>query len=201
MLKTNQAFSMHKKWCGKKKKKPGPGKGWSKGRTFDQIYRERSNEIKSKISRKLVGRPFKISEDKNKIRKAKLSEKMKKFGGYRRNSGRGKQGYYKSIFFQSSYELAWIIYAIDKKIKFERNNKGFEYTFKGDTKKFYPDFYIEKDDSYIEVKGYFTQQTQEKIKQFPKKLVVINSEKIKPFLEYAITKFGKDFAKQFSRKG
>ena len=82
---------------------------------------------------------------------SELSKNLKgRCGGYRHNSGRSKSGWYKGIFCGSSYELAYVIYLIDNKIEFKRNNQGFDYIFNGVSKKYYPDFIV--NDEYIEIK-------------------------------------------------
>ena len=44
-----------------------------------------------------------------------------KSGGMRIGAGRAKSGWYKGIFCNSSYELAWVIYSLDNNVKFKRN--------------------------------------------------------------------------------
>lgn len=122
-----------------------------------------------------------------------------KTGGYRQKGGRGKQGWYKGYYCNSSWELAWVIYNLDKGIKFTRNTKGFEYTFNDETYKFYPDFILENGD-YVEVKGYLDGKQKAKIGDFPKKLEVIGKKEIKFFIEYVKMKHGKDFIKIYEKK-
>ena len=45
---------------------------------------------------------------------------MSKLGGYREGSGRSKSGYYNGIYCGSTYELCWVIYALDTQVKFDR---------------------------------------------------------------------------------
>ena len=115
-----------------------------------------------------------------------------KCGGLRHNSGRGKFGRYNGYWCQSSWELAWIIYNLDHGIKFERNKEGFEYEYNGETHKYYPDFILE-DGSYVEIKGYYTRQVEIKLNQFKHNIQIIDKDKIKVFLRYAIDKYGKNF--------
>jgi hypothetical protein len=76
-------------------------------------------------------------------------------GGYREGSGRSKSGYYNGIYCGSTYELCWIIYNIDHKIKFER--------FPGKLEKdgiiYYPDFLLSDRTTIVETKGYENQQS------------------------------------------
>ena len=117
-------------------------------------------------------------------------------GGFREKGGRGKQGWYKGVYCQSSWELAWVIYALDHDIKFKRNTEGFEYEFETQKHKYYPDFIV-GDKSYVEVKGYNSKQWTAKHEQFKHNLEIIDRKKIKPYLDYAIQKYGKDFIKVY----
>lgn len=117
-------------------------------------------------------------------------------GGYKKGSSRGKHGYYKTIWCDSSYELAWVIYHIDHNILFKRNNKGFKYFYKGVKHLYYPDFII--NGQYIEVKNFKSDITNEKIKQFPYDISVLYTEDMKKeILPYVINKYGKDFVRLY----
>lgn len=128
-------------------------------------------------------------DSEHKFRKSSL-------GGIRHGAGRGKHGWYKGYWCDSSWELAWVIYNLEHNIKFERNTEGFEYEFEGKKHKYYPDFKLE-DYSYIEVKGYMTEQNKAKNNQFNGKLNVLDKKEIKPYLEYTIGKYGNDFIKLY----
>lgn len=108
-------------------------------------------------------------------------------GGYNKNSSRGKKGYYKGFWCDSSYELAYLIYCLDNNIKIERNTEGFEYSFEGKTRKFYPDFLVEG--KYVEIKNFHSDYTDAKINQFPNEIQVIYTEGIKFYLDYAKSKY------------
>ena len=131
-------------------------------------------------------------------RRKKISLKMKEVGGgYRKGSGRGKKGRYKGFWCDSSWELAWVVYNLDNNIFFERNTEFFEYIYLGETHKYLPDFKIGK--KYFEIKGYLTEQSICKINSFKGHLEIIDKYKIKPFLEYVINKYGKDFIKLYEK--
>ena len=119
-------------------------------------------------------------------------------GGYRKGSGRGKKGWYKGYFCDSSWELAYVIYNLDHGIKFERNKEKFKYIFEGKEYSYLPDFIV--DGKYVEVKGYWTKQWQAKYDQFPKELSIITEKEIKPYLEYVENKYGKDFTKLYEEE-
>ena len=118
---------------------------WNKGLTKDTDQRifNYGKKVSDSLKGKNVGRGStpEIEEE----RKRKISESMKKnslCGGLRKGSGRGKKGWYKGYWCDSSWELAWVIYNLDNNIKFERNNIGFEYVYKGKKRKYHPDFLI-----------------------------------------------------------
>jgi hypothetical protein len=169
---------------------------WNKGKKG--VY---SDETISKISESLKGKSKGVANtpEKEIIRKIRISQTMKnnqKAGGLRKGSGRGKKGWYRGIWCDSTWELAWVVYNVDHDIIFKRNNDFYEYIFNGLTKKYYPDFIIEG--TYYEIKGRknfekLNEQNKEKIRQFKKKLVVLYQSDMKPYLDYVIDKYGKDF--------
>lgn len=119
-------------------------------------------------------------------------------GGYRPNSGTSKKGWYRGIFCASSWELAWVIYHIDKNIPFERNKKGFPYKFEGKDKKYYPDFIV--GDEYIEIKNYNTELVEAKSSQFPHKLKMMYKSDLSDIFDYVIERYGKDYTRLYSKK-
>lgn len=118
----------------------------------------------------------------------------KKAGGLRQGSGRGKCGWYKGYWCDSSYELAWVIYNLEHNIKFERNKKGYEYEFRGKKFKYYPDFICNGE--IIEIKGYKTEQVNEKLKVVENIKVLFEKDLEKEFT-YVKEKYGKDFIKLY----
>jgi hypothetical protein len=114
-----------------------------------------------------------------------------KTGGPRKGAGVGKSGWYKGYWCDSSWELAWVIFHIDKGIAFERNLSGFEYQYKGFTRKYYPDFKI--DNHYIEIKGYKTKQFEEKLKAFPHEITVLYKKEMSQYINYVTQNYSKDY--------
>lgn len=116
-------------------------------------------------------------------------------GGYRTGAGRSKGGWYKSIWCDSSWELAWVIYNIDHNISFIRNTKGFSYKINNKTHNYYPDFII--GDLFIEIKGRLLEKDKFKIAQFPFKLKVLFKSDLKNILKYVTDKYGRDYIKLY----
>lgn len=128
-----------------------------------------------------------ISEDT----RAKLK---KHAGGYRKNAGRGKKGYYKGLYCMSTWELAWVVYQLDHNQKVEQCKEHFEYMMNGKFHHYTPDFMI--NGIYYEIKNWHRPDTDFKIEQFPKdkKIVLIEGwEQNKVFVEYTKNKYGDNF--------
>ena len=199
------SYDIHVKSCdgfGPRRRKTGKKlKSSLKGITFDELYgKERSLEIRSKLSKSLTDK--KMWENKTHTQETKniISARMKlnpNSGGVRKGSGRGKSGWYKGNWCDSTWELAWVIYNIENSIDFERNNEGFEYIHNGETKRYYPDFIIGNE--YYEIKGrrnYESLDDKDKAKIDSFNYGVLNvlySKEIKPYIDYAILKYGKNF--------
>lgn len=173
---------------------------WNKGKVG--VY---STEYRKKISQSLIGKSKGTAStpEKEIERRYKISKTMRSnpnAGGLRIRSGRGKKGWYGGYWCDSSWELAWVIYHLDHEIKFTRNWVGFEYVYNNQKHLYYPDYVI--NDTYYEIKGRRTykdldEKNKEKINQFGKKLYVLYYNEIKPYLEYTVSKYGKDFIKLY----
>lgn len=117
-------------------------------------------------------------------------------GGIKRGSSRGKSGWYKGYWCDSSYELAYVIYNLDHNIPFDRNTEGFDYFYSEKKRKFYPDFISNQE--YVEIKNFRSKETDAKIKYFPYKIKVIYKEDIhKEIIPYVTRKYGKDYIKLY----
>ena len=107
----------------------------------------------------------------------------KSSGGYREGSVKNHvHGWYEGYYYDSSWELAWLKWAIENKVNFERNTKGFDYVFNGETHKYFPDFYLKDEDAYLEIKGIEDERWEAKKKAFPHKLIVLNKQSIQKYL-------------------
>ena len=117
------------------------------------------------------------SEEAELNRKQKISETMKVVGGgYRYGSGRGKKGKYKGYFCDSTYELVYIIYNIDHNIPFKRCERYYTYEIANQVHKYYPDFEL-ADGTLIEIKGYYTELVDIKLKSIKDRTIKILFEK------------------------
>lgn len=124
---------------------------WNKGLTEETDERVKNLELKVKQTIKLKGGTFKGKHhSKQTIQKMKNNPNC---GGLRPNSGIGKNGWYKNIFCRSTWELVYVIYNLDHNIQFKPCKRVYEYEYKGEKHKYYPDFELE-DGTIIEIKGY-----------------------------------------------
>lgn len=121
----------------------------------------------------------------------KISKRMSERYAFPR--GWAKRGWYKNIWCDSSWELAYILFAEDHYINFERNRKSFEYIWDGYTHHYTPDFYLPDINSYLEIKGQYDEKVEAKVKQFPENLIIYQYDEMKPILEYVMNKYGEDF--------
>ena len=138
---------------------------------------------------------------KNYAYENKLYDLKGKSGGYRKGGGRGKSGWYKGYWCDSSYELAWVMYHIDHGIKFRRNTQSFPYEFDGDPHLYYPDFELLETNQLIEIKGFFTEQTYQKIKSVNnRQFKVLGKNEMIPYIEYAKSTYGKDFVNLYDKQ-
>lgn len=176
----------HQRTLANKARKEKFHPAWNKGLTKDTDIRVMNN------SKALKGHT--VSD----TTKQKLSSYAKAtgLGGYNPKGGRGKKGWYKGYWCDSSWELAWVIFNLDNNTVFSKNTKKFSYTYKDKIKNYIPDFLLESGE-YVEVKGYFTDEVKEKIKQFPHSIEVFDLKKMEPILEYVELKYGKDFIRLY----
>jgi len=132
-------------------------------------------------------------------RRAKLRKNAKEqgYGGYKRGRGRGKKGWYRGIWCDSRWELAFVMYHLDHDQSIERNTEKFTYLFEEKQYQYLPDFLL--NGALIEIKGWLTLQAKLKISQCPKPVTVIDKKEIRPYLEYAVAKYGKNFVSQYDR--
>jgi hypothetical protein len=177
---------------------------WNKGQTKkdNQILKNLSERMTGKkrpdISLKLKGKPssnpsgMAATPEKEKIRREKLSAhaKLIKLGGYKHGSGRGKKGWYKGYFCDSSWELAYVIYCLDHNKSITRNLERRTYTWNNKQKIYIPDFIV--DGQLIEIKGYKTKEWEAKLEN-NKDVKVLYENDLKDIFNYVIKKYGKKY--------
>jgi hypothetical protein len=93
------------------------------------------------------------------------------------NRGRTKQIEYDGIKFHGKWELDFYKWCVQNKIQIRKCQEFFEYEWNG-KRKYFPDFYLNDYELYVEIKGYETDRDKAKWSQFPKKLRVIKKKEI-----------------------
>lgn len=126
-------------------------------------------------------------------KKLSIAAKNNKLGGLNPDTTHKnyKRGYYKGIWCDSSWELAFVVYCIDHNIPIKRNYEYKEYIFEDKLYKFYPDFIVNNCD-IIEIKGFITPKNKAKIEQIHD-VVFIYKKEIQPYIDYVVNKYGVDY--------
>jgi hypothetical protein len=105
---------------------------WNRGKSLTELYgEERAEQIRASSRRQAAAtRALLIAEpDRELQRRRHISESMRRFGGYRQGSGRGKKGWYRGYWCDSTYELVYVIFNLDHGIAFSRKTERFAYVF------------------------------------------------------------------------
>lgn len=193
----NQKMS-HARWCNANPNAMSVKRfgrvAWNKNRHGDPALRH-TEETKRKLRERYrsgppstgkAATPEKEAERVRKIReRAKLSN-----GGRREGSGRGRKGWYKGFFCDSSYELAFVIYNIDHGIDLHRCNEVRQYIYEDRVRNYHPDFVV--DGVIVEIKGYRTPQWDAKYFHNPD-VKVYFKEDLAHVFEYVESVYGIDY--------
>jgi hypothetical protein len=192
-------LTRHEKHCKENPNRVSQKPPWNKGLTLSEAL------VSGRISEKAFNAIVKgnklggktstgkaATTEKEMDRREKISRyaKQRGLGGYVHGSGRGKKGWYKGFFCDSSWELAYVVYCLDHSIAISRNTEKRKYIWKGVEKNYIPDFVV--NDQLVEVKGYKTEQWIAKLEANPD-VQVLYEKDLKPILEYVKNKYGKDF--------
>lgn len=178
---------------GKGKKFGGCKKGhvsWNRGLTKETDIRVKHNA--DAVARKYNETGYTPYWKGRKHTESTIQRMKQNSGGIRKGAGRGKGGYYKGIWCDSTWELAWVVYSLDHDISFKRNLVGFPYEWKCECKLYYPDFILSETNEYIEIKGYMTEKDKAKLTAFPYSIVVITKDLIIPYIEYVVNEYKTD---------
>lgn len=145
------------------------------------------------------------SEEHKQLRVKKSKEIVKqhpdKFkGGITHGGGRGKHGWYRNIWCDSSWELAYVIYCIEHGVSIERYTGSFPYKYRGTNRTYHPDFLVSGSE-IVEIKGYETDQWKAKLNQLPSsvRIIVIGPREIGQYIRYAVKKYGRDFIRLYDK--
>ena len=184
---------------------------------FSNKQRIFSDESRKKISQKLKGRRYKqpqkcvICNNEIPIHKGgktcskECEKEFRKLrqahvgGGYRKGASRGKHGYYKGFYCDSTYELAYLIYCLDHNIKIERCKETFQYFYNNKIHTYHPDFLV--DGIIVEIKNFYSELTDIKInsvKKMKRQIKVFYKEDMRTYLEYVAINYSLTLNKNLS---
>lgn len=96
-------------------------------------------------------------------------------GGLREGSGRSKSGWYKGYYCNSTYELIFLAYHLEKGSNICRSTDVLPYWYKDKICRYHPDFKIDK--NTYEIKGYLNEKAKAKHEQYPN-IVLVKKEEI-----------------------
>jgi hypothetical protein len=174
---------------------------WNRGKTWVEMYgvdgerrqREFANANIRRVQEVLRSRP-----DIELRRREKLSAvaRHRGLGRYRAGSGRGRKGRYKGFWCDSSYELAFVAYALDHGWALERNWRSFAYEYEGAARRWIPDFRF-RNGVYIAIKGYVSPQAQAKFAAFEEPLLIFTKDMLYAAFDYVIGKYGRSFVRLY----
>lgn len=121
--------------------------------------------------------------------RANLSKSLKgKTGGTQPGSGRGKSGRYKGIPSDSTWELVYIIYCLDKNKQIDRCKETFDYIQSSGRKaKYHPDFIVNSE--IVEIKGPQDKEWPNKLKAVTKPITVIGKNEIDFYIKYVFKEY------------
>lgn len=188
---SSQSFNGHKGHCKEHMQSQGKAVSLSnlrffKGRRGKALSKKHRTSLSISLTKNPKNTGKAASEEAEILRKGKIRNSMKRHpngGGLREGSGRGEKSWYESpiagkIYLRSSYELRFAKILDLQKKQWSQNTEGFEYFWEGKTHRYYPDFYLHKEECFVEVKGFKTKKDEEKWKQFPFPLQIVFLEDI-----------------------
>lgn len=108
-----------------------------------------------------------------------------------RYGGKPRRGWYKGIWCDSSWELAFVMWSLDHGKEIVRVTERFSYPFRNGVRYYAPDFLV--DGEYYEVKGVMDNRSKTKLANFPYPIRVVGKAEIAPFIEYATFKYGENY--------
>ena len=86
---------------------------------------------------------------------------------------------YKGIRFDSGWEAKLAEWFDKNDVQWIRNKEHFAYTFEGKSHVYFPDFYVQSIDCYVEVKGRTSTRDEAKWESFPKRLIVLKRDELR----------------------
>jgi hypothetical protein len=138
---------------------------------------EISEETRKKISENSKKQVW-SKESKKKLSESMLKAVEKNPESYTKNNvcGRVKHGEYNGVKLKGSWELKTAQWLDSQGLKWIHEDGPFPYVWEGKNKNYFPDFFLEEHNLYLEVKGYKTERDKAKWNQFPHVLLIIDKD-------------------------
>jgi hypothetical protein len=155
----------------------------------NSLGHKHSEKTRLQLSRSNSGKHH-TDVTKNKLRENAI---RRNYGGYIPGSGRGKKGWVRNVWCDSSWEAAFVVWHLDNGKNISRNEIRFTFVWNVKKKNYLPDFIV--DGCLVEIKGYMTPLASAKIACVDS-IKVIGKAEIQFFLDYAISSYGKNFAEK-----
>jgi hypothetical protein len=196
--KSNNSLINHERLCKKnpdRQKSPFESKEIQSSRKKSNQFIKGTNQPRSKesLTKQKVKSDLYWSAEKRsewslrmKIQAKKNIENHPESYSYKNFCGRAKKSLYKDEWMHSSWELIVAMWLDKKNIKWTKRVRYFEYEWNGTVRKYFPDFYLEDLDVYIEVKGYETDRDTQKWKSV-NNLIILKDKEIKAIKEDRFT--------------
>ena len=132
-------------------------------------------EMKKKMSESRSG--TKLS-DETKLKISKSIFQKIEDGTWHFSFSKSRSHNYKGIMLYGMWEVKYATYLDELEIKWRRPTESFKYLYNGKYLNYTPDFYLENEDTYVEIKGYRTPKDEAKWKDFPLKLKVLEGKEL-----------------------
>lgn len=165
---------------------------WSKGLTKDTNENVKRISYLNSVSQKgRKGTPH-TEESKKKLRESRF--RIISEGRYDNSGRKGHRGHYESIYFHSSWELAyyvWFSEVLGQKL--QRNKSRIKYLCNNIEYEYIPDF-ITADNKLLEIKGYiWSDKDTQKYLQTKDKVQYLFKEDLAESIKYCKIKYGNRF--------
>ncbi len=125
-----------------------------------------SQETKDRLSQVTLVRNANESEETKAKRINTVMLKIQ--NGDWHTHGKSKKVFDYGVWFDSYWEHAYARFLTESGIKWIRNRKAFDYVWQGKIHKYFPDFYLEETNEFIEIKGREYERDRAKWEYFPK---------------------------------
>lgn len=117
-------------------------------------------------------------------------------GGYVPFSCRSHHGYYKGIYCDSTFELAYLIYCLDHNINIKRCEETFEYEYEGKIHTYHPDFIVNNE--LIEIKNYYRELNDIKLQAVNKSIKILYYDDLCDIFEYVSNTYNKKYNRHYN---